>query len=209
MSDYSAFIPFVNRPELLRKAVDSIADLHPMVIDNAADDSTGRLYWNYRPPVPLSCPQVFNFIMRKTRDSGGNICIWMHNDAEAHPGVGAELLNQARLFNAQRRKWGVLFTNYDTLSALNTDMMEDVGDWDTVFTQYFCDNDYYRRVRLAGWETICTDLKVEHVGSQTIHSDPALMNRNRATFLLYRDYYARKWGGEPGSETFNAPWGGE
>jgi GT2 family glycosyltransferase len=133
----------------------------------------------------------------------------MHNDAEAHPGVGAELLNQARLFNAQRRKWGVLFTNYDTLSALNTDMMEDVGDWDTVFTQYFCDNDYYRRVRLAGWETICTDLKVEHVGSQTIHSDPALMNRNRATFLLYRDYYARKWGGEPGSETFNVPWGGE
>ena len=213
MTDYKMFIPFVNREDLLHKAIASASDLREelAVIDNSPDGLKNPLsgITVIRPSVPLNSPQTFNFMMTITRDMGADICIWMHNDAEAHPGVCAELLNRARLYTAQRRKWGFLFTNYDALSAMSVEMFREVGPWDTTFHQYFCDNDQQRRARLAGFECICTDLPVNHIGSQTIHSDASLMDHNRATFLLYRDYYARRWGGEPGKETYTVPFGRE
>lgn len=205
MTDFRAFVPFVNRPDLLWKALDSISALKPTIIDNSPDGLNRVPFRVYRPSVPLTSPQTFNLMMRLTKESGGTICIWMHNDAEAAEGVGLELLNIARMYTAQRRKWGFLFTNYDALSAMNTEMFDDIGPWDTTYHQYFCDNDQQRKARLAGWECLDTGLQVSHVGSQTIHSDPLCALQNAATFHLYRDYYIRRWGGEPGSERFTKP----
>ena len=214
MSDFKMLIPYVNRPDLLAKAVLSAQDLASQlaIIDNSVNGLHGDTGWPavIRPQYPLTCSQTFNFIMQLTREMGANICIWMHNDAEAGPGVCLELLNRAREYNAEGRKWGILWTYYDTLSAINTDLLDVVGEWDENLPQYFTDNDYYRRVKLAGWECIDTMLTdVKHVGSQTINSDPALKAENNRTFLMYRDYYIRKWGGEPDRETFLKPFNSE
>lgn len=215
MSDYKMWIPYLNRPDLLDTAVRSSEAYgsNRIIIDNSPEGlpTDTWMHWHgvyvLRPLVPLSCPQTFNYIMRTTQEQGANICIWMHNDAEPHPGVCEELLKIARQSNLQGRKWGVLWTHYDTLSAINTDLLSAGVEWDTTFWQYFCDNDFYRRVRLAGYECIDTGLQVNHPGSQTINSDPAIKLKNNATFMLYRDYYIRKWGGEPGHEAFTTPFG--
>jgi hypothetical protein len=47
----------------------------------------------------------------------------------------------------------------------------------------------------------------EHVGSQTIRSDPDYERCNRATFVMARDYYVEKWGGTPGQERYASPFG--
>jgi hypothetical protein len=216
VSDFSAFVPHVVREDLLARAVGSIACFgrNRTIVDNSPEGLPTNDYseWNgvyvCRPSVPLSCSQTFNFIMRQTRRLGQKTCIWMHSDAEAGPGVAEGLLEHARRYTAEGRRWGVLWTYYDTLCALNTDLIDVVGDWDTELPQYACDNDYYRRVRLAGWECIDTMLTdVKHEGSATINSDPYRKMVNSVTFPLHIEYYKRKWGGDTGKETFETPFG--
>ena len=211
VSDFSAWIPHVCREDLLLKAVNSI-DLYGKnrtIIDNspkglATDDWH---HWNgvyvVRPPVPLSCSQTFNWIMRMTRDAGQKICIWMHSDAEASPEVVTGLLQAARENFVDGKHVGVLWTYYDTVCALNTELIDVIGDWDTNLPQYFCDNDYYWRVRLAGWQCIDTNLTaVKHEGSATIKSSAERKAIHNVTFPLYHQYYLQKWGGKPGSEVY-------
>lgn len=210
MNDYRMWIPVVNRFDLLDKAVESAKDMWKSltIIDNSPsglEHPYPEPLTVFRPPVPLSCPQYFNFMMQETRRHGANICIWMHSDAEALEGSCLKLLSLARELNDMKRKWGIVFTNYDALSAMNTDMTEDVGLWDTFFNQYFCDGDFHRRARLAGYEMINSDIAVNHIGSQTLHSDPERQLLNGITFPLYHQYYLKKWGSDPGSETFLTP----
>jgi hypothetical protein len=211
--DYRAWIMHVNRLDFLFKAVNSAADIKDglTVIDNSAKEDE-RLAYNlgvkvFRPCVPLSCPQSFNLMMRETREAGTNICIWMHSDAEAHAGSCLKLLNTARKMNDEGRKWGILWTNYDALCAMNANMLQDVGEWDINLPQYFVDNDQQRRLRIAGYELIDTGIPVHHTGSVTIRSDKRLEFLNSITFPLYEKYYRQKWGGSPGQETFTIPFG--
>ncbi len=207
-TDHVAFIFHVNREDLLQKAVQSARDLQPelIIIDNSADGIIDKPQSAImRPSVPLSASQSINFALRYAKKNGYRICVIMHNDAQAHPDSCRKLVNTAQRMTAEGRKWGVLFTNYDSLAALNVELVDVVGLWDTNLPQYFTDNDYYRRVRLADYECIDTGLFVDHVGSQTVNSDPELRAINAVTFPLYQAYYAAKWGGAPGQETFERP----
>ena len=102
----------------------------------------------------------------------------------------------------------MLFTNYDALLAMNTALIDDVGLWDQNLPWYHSDEDFYRRVTLAGYEAIDTCIDVNHDYSQTIKSDPVLNFLNAQTFDLYRDYYVKKWGGLPDHEKFTMPFNG-
>jgi hypothetical protein len=216
VNDYCMWIPVVNRFDLLHKAVSSAKDLWDglTVIDNSSSATNGSQETLprfgirpavFKPCVPLSCSQTFNYMMKETRKRGASICIWMHSDAEAEEGSCLKLLEMARQLNAERKKWGMIFTNYDALSAINNDILDIVGEWDTVLPQYFCDNDLQRRIRLAGYETVESHLPVKHEPSQTLKSDPYRQIINNVTFPLYQHYYTMKWGGSPGNETFLTP----
>lgn len=102
MSDYRAFIPFVNRPDLLWKATESIAELKPVVVNNSKNECFYPTGDNRvtRPSVPLTFSQTMNLILQLTRTSGANICIFMHSDAVADPGVGMALVTEARRLTA-------------------------------------------------------------------------------------------------------------
>ena len=212
MSDYQMYIPVVNRFDLLDKAVESAKDLweNLTIIDNSPnglDHPYPDPIKVFRPCVPLFFSQTMNLMTSLTNKAGASIILWMHSDAEAQHGSCLKLLELARQYTAEGRKWGTLWTNYDSMAAINVHALDDIGGWDTIIIQYFSDNDTYRRMKLAGWECIDTGLPVNHNPSQTIKSDPELNFINGVTFPLAKAYYIRKHGGEPGHETFTTPFG--
>jgi hypothetical protein len=207
------FIPFVNRRDLLEKAVRSAQ--FPAVEVNVLDNSNGpsigipgaRFIYR-RPTVPLTAAQTLNWMQQiASADADyGEFYFFMHNDTEAAPGTIQKLYEMAMRKCEHGDKWGVIFTLYDTLAAFNTAAFNEVGEWDTNLPQYFTDNDMYRRMTLAGYELAESCLPVKHEGSQTINSDPMRKRVNNITFPIYTRYYAAKWGGEVGHERFERPW---
>jgi hypothetical protein len=203
------FIPFVNRQDLLEKAVGSVpfsAKWMVEIINNSGAPVPPCPVSVVRPSVPLTASQTLNYMQMVAKSySKVPFYLFLHNDAEPEPGTVEGLYEMA--LNAEG-KWSVIFTHYDTLAAFNVEAFDAVGGWDTNLPQYFTDNDMYRRLRLAGYPTLESNLAVKHVGSQTILSDPLRQMVNNITFPVYAQYYERKWGGSPGNETFMKPWNG-
>ncbi len=214
---YTLGIPYVNRPDLLRLAVESVRPLWPgtFILDNSEDGEieAAAADWpvevRWFTGISLTFSQSMNYIFTEAYRRGSRVCLTMHNDAEAAPRTAEELLQKAREADDTGRPWGAIFTHYDTLVVFNMTAVGDTGGWDTVLPQYFADNDYYRRLRLAGWETLESGLPVEHHNgaSSTIKADPWRNHLNGVTFPLYEKYYAMKWGGPAGSERFETPFG--
>ena len=87
---------------------------------------------------------------------------------------------------------------------LSVDAYLKVGKFDEkFFPAYFEDNDYFRRMLLAG-VTITTNAMLNPViyrNSMTIQKTPEL----NSGFEKNRQYYISKWGGQPTQETFSTP----
>lgn len=208
-------IPYVNRPDLLRLAVASVRPFHArtVIIDNS-EQGLFPADWPVevlRPSVPLTFSQTMNLLQNLAFERGCEALLSMHNDAEAEAGTCERLLAIIEESFRTERRWGVIFTHYDTLAAFSMEMVAAVGPWDTTLPQYFADNDYYRRVRLLGFETIDTGLPVthHHNASSTVKSDPWLGWINGVTYPLHGQYYAAKWGGGAGRETYASPFNGK
>lgn len=216
-SDYCAFCPVVNRLDLLQNLIQSVDTLWDdfTIIDNSGKEimaAPGRIRV-FRPPVPLSFTQSMNWELEETLRRGKTFCVHMHNDAVIPEGTCEKLLEYVRNIHhhPHHQRWGVIYTLHDILCVYNPKVYEDIGGYDTTFPAYFSDNDYFRRMDLAGWERIVSGIEVGHgvngQGSQTINSDPYLRHVNQITFPLYRAYYRAKWGGDPGNEQFIHPFG--
>ena len=93
--------------------------------------------------------------------------------------------------------------------AVNRAAVELVGLYDewAFYPCYYEDDDYVRRCELGGVEWIEYDGSISHDRSITIRSDPAKAARNRETYPECGRRYAEKWGGMPGSEWFETPYG--
>ena len=208
-------IPYVNRPDLLALAVESVRAIWPytQIIDNSPHGlpQKGWPVAVFRPSVPLTFSQTMNLLASLADETGSDVVLMMHNDAEAAAGTCERLLAAVQEAERTGRHWGIMFTQYDTLVAMKRSMMRYVGPWDTNLPQYFADNDYYRRVRLAGFEILETGLPVTHHqgSSATIRSDSGRSYLNGVTFPLYEQYYISKWGGRPGEEGFEWPFAGK
>lgn len=216
MTDFAAYIPVVNRPDLLENCVQRAAPVYEdlTVIDNSPDGWVphSSRYTLYRPPIPFLFTQTMNWEMQDTLARGKKFCVHMHSDSVVPEGAFEKLLEETRKIDAAGRKWGVIYTLYDILAVYNPLAMQAIGGYDTNFKDYFSDNDWYYRLDIAGWERINTGITVGHgvdgAGSQTINSDPYLKYVNSITFPMYRTYYGAKWAGEPGKEHYNVPFGG-
>ena len=211
MSDYAMYIPYVNRPDLLDKAFNSAWDLRAnlSIIDNSKDglDRPFPGIFVMRPPVPLTFSQTMNWMLADSRRHGASICMWMHSDAEAAEGSALALLGAARVALDAGVRWGVLFTNYDAMSAINLKAVEEVGEFDTNLQWYASDCDFYYRMKLAGWDCMETGIDVKHTPSQTLNSDPEIKAKVDAMVPIREAYYISKWGGHPGRETFKTAFG--
>lgn len=210
MSSIPVFIPYVNRPDLLERAIVSVprrATTSPVIINNSGKDFNARCEM-FTPPVPLTFSQTQNFMLKIARVQSVPFYLFMHSDAEAGPDT-VEKLYRLAMHECARRQWGAIFTAYDALAAYNVEAMSTIGGWDTMLTWYCSDNDTYRRLRLAGYPTIDSNLPVTHEASQTLNSDPAVKRVVDLEMPFRESYYRAKWGGNPGQETFDVAWGGK
>lgn len=211
MNDFAAYIPVVNRFDLLDQAVTNATEIDYAltIIDNSPEGIPRGRYPHpltvARSFVPMTFTQSMNFEMEDTARKGKKFCLHMHSDSIVPSGAIDSLLTKAREIDNAGRKWGVIYSFYDIMAIYNPAAAIDIGGYDTNFSAYFSDNDWYRRLDLAGWERINTGIEVGHVGSQTINSDKRLQFLNEQTFPLYSHYYSIKHGGEPGHEKFSVP----
>ncbi|MDB4866133.1 MAG: glycosyltransferase family 2 protein [Cohnella sp.] len=197
-------ISYVNRRDLLYKAVNSVESLWPQTI--VIDNSEGRDLRDdpflearvkvYEPPVPLTVPQKFNYLQELAEVSDCDVYLHMHNDGKAPPGAAKAFLARVQKLLREDRRWGIAFTNYDVLSAVNMEAVRELEAWDNSFIQYFSDNDYYWRLHAAGYEHVWTGIRVIHHGSASTQSDPYRKAVFKAIFPLHHKYYEKKWGGK-------------
>lgn len=93
--------------------------------------------------------------------------------------------------------------------ALDKHTVDKVGFFDESYTPaYFEDNDYIYRVKMAGLRYSFTDSSVVHEGSKTQFwkgdgDDERIVSHEQ--FRSNRAYYVKKWGGQPGEETYTVP----
>jgi hypothetical protein len=101
--------------------------------------------------------------------------------------------------------------NAFSVFMLRRDIWEKVGPFDEEFKPaYFEDNDYARRMELAGIPRyVDSRIQFDHVVSATFKQlSGAALDAHHINFRKNRDYYIRKWGGLPGKETYLKPFGG-
>ena len=208
------FVPYVNRPDLLERAVRSVQcrGVEVNIINNSDGPSIGIPgveFIQRRPPVPLTFAQTQNWMLNIAEGDSdyGEFYLFCHSDAEAGEGTVQKLIELAQSLTNEGRKWGVIFTNYDALAVFNTAAFLEVGGWDTELCWYASDCDMYYRLKLAGYELIESGLPVNHTPSQTLNSDPEIKRRVDLMFPFRVFYYRAKHGGDPGHETFLTPFG--
>lgn len=229
---YRLHIPYASRTDLLQQAVESvraIGNIH-LWADGCAPVDYAGVEMHVLPPLgPVS---VINLMLQNSLDAGDDVAFLMHNDAYCLPGGAEMMLRRAYEQHAKGGKWGALFSLYDVFMCVNLAAIRDIGWWDVRFFQYKADNDYYRRMRLKGWEIIGynTDdvplktkreypqspvvgalihegYKVIHHGSATIKSDDLFRRKTRCFETAIADYYRLKWGGDVGHERFTTEFG--
>jgi hypothetical protein len=92
--------------------------------------------------------------------------------------------------------------------------IRDVGTMDENFYPcYFEDCDWMRRMTLSGAKHVTSDVKFVHgvngKGTQTCNANPDMSRRCSLYFSDNREYYVKKWGGEPGYEKYASPFNGD
>lgn len=210
------FVPYVNRPDLLERAVRSVQcrGVEVNIINNSDGPSIGIPgveFIQRRPPVPLTFAQTQNWMLNIAEGDSdyGEFYLFCHSDAEAGEGTVQKLIELAQSLTNEGRKWGLIMTNYDALAAFNTAAFREVGGWDTELSWYHSDTDMYRRLELAGYELVKSNLPVKHEASQTLNSDQAIKRNVDLMFPCRVAYYKAKWGGDAGSETYSVPFDGK
>jgi hypothetical protein len=168
------------------------------VMDRIAPANQVRHLWYLRFPSNLGVPVSWNLIVKSTP-----LAPWwliVNADAWFEPGSLARFAAEAGpdklLFGGGQPPWCCF--------ALGEQAVLKAGLLDEAFYPlYFEDNDWERRIRLAGVPVEQSDIPVGHDNSSTIGAGYA--EQNSATFAVNGDYYTYKWGGPVGHETEDRP----
>ena len=123
-ADWLIYIPHVNRPDRLRRAIDSLSSLasRTVVIDQSDDgvrsDAAGAAAV-FRWKGPRRFTSAMNWIQQDAYCRGLRRFLFMHDDAEAAPGGIDLLLEEAARLDREGGRWGVVFSGYDALCLFN------------------------------------------------------------------------------------------
>lgn len=203
------FVPFVNRPDLLKLCIDSLSirlTTEPVIINNSGKELPPEFHHHtiVTPENPATFSQTQNLMLELAAKRP--FYFFMHSDSEDNEGILDKLFDLAMI---QRGRWGVLFTNYDALACFNTEAFRAVGGWDENIPWYRSECDVYHRLRLAGYPTLESRLQVKHTPSQTLNADFAIKARVDAENVTGKAYYIRKWGGDIEKEVYEVPFNGK
>ncbi len=211
------FLPFVSNVPLLRAALASLAGFcrRTIVIDQSEEglDAGGKLpewctaYSVLRVPYrSLTFSQLQNWMQAEARRLGVKAFFFMHADAQV---LDSTVFADA-LHRLEDPKVAACFTNYDALVGFDTEKMRQVGCWDESFEWYHADVDFYRRLKLRGFQIAeAGGNRVAHTPSQTIASDPKMKERVDLISKHMEAHYIHKWGGLNKSEKYAVPYNGK
>lgn len=211
-------VPVLNREDLAARMVASIdypVDELLVVVNAENKRPTVDRLWaaagangNIRsatfsqPSFNLGCGGSWNHIIRH-RPAGP---WWLIVNADIQFGAGDLERLASRMDGESRPAFATVF-EFGAF-GLNTACVDSVGWFDeNLHPMYFEDNDYQRRMFLAGVDYEQLESTTRHDTSSTINSDAALAARNDVTFRLNAAYYLEKWGGPPRAEKFSLPFG--
>jgi hypothetical protein len=106
MSDFAAYVMYVNRPDLLSRSVHAFRELLDEL--TVVDNSTGPVKLTmqgarmFRPPVPLSYSQSMNWTLKDATERGVDFIFHFHSDAtSSNPDAVKQLLEYARKVKAE------------------------------------------------------------------------------------------------------------
>lgn len=202
------FIPYVNRPDLLEKALASVSGCNQtqsLVINNSGSELP--LLYQLTPSVPLTFAQTQNWMIAMAGELNALFYLFCHSDAEAVGDTVQRLVAMANAYTIQKKKWGAIFTAYDALAAFNTEAMREIGGWDPLLPWYFADNNTYRKLRLAGYELIESNLPVKHKNRRRLSRATSIWHLSTVSHFLFTRGCTRKCGvgHRGGKELFPTP----
>jgi hypothetical protein len=135
---YVLAIPYVNRPDLLQAAVQSVTEhWQSVVVIDQSDEGLGD-HWQrqvaiYRWMAPRRFTCVQNFIQRLALLERVPHFLFMHSDAECLNDAIRLLLDEASRLDAEATRWDVIFTDYDALCLFSSRAVLATGAWDETF----------------------------------------------------------------------------
>lgn len=200
--DHMLFVGCSHGPEQFASvAISSVAAANPniLLLDALPDSYDWSKFAWYERATILKLPFAYKFteimnvaftwaLMKKYEYIG-----FMHADSEARDHmIWDKLLNHAR---ESKDKVGVWYTVYDVLALFRSETIIDAGFWDESFTHYYADNDYYHRVRMAGWKCDNSGLTgINHYGSYTIkHCKEKQKEHHDHAWSYSSAHYVHKW----------------
>jgi GT2 family glycosyltransferase len=198
-------IPTINRADLLNEALanyfEDFKDTEIVICDNGKQEiiTRERNFVLYKPEQNLGVSGSWNMIMDYADKVNGTHVLILNDDI--YLGKSQEEINTIiRLWKPE-----FICTELNWCSfILSVEAYKKVGKFDeNFFPAYFEDNDYFRRMQLAGVTIIVNPMlnPVVYRNSMTIQKTPELNNG----FEKNRQYYISKWGGQPTQETFSTP----
>ena len=205
--NFCILIPTINRKDLLIEALDFYTTHMPntqiLIWDNGKQaiptyPNTEIFEADYNYGVAAS----WNALIDKAWERGIENYLILNDDVILRCGEG--IINQVLVKCAETKAFHRCrpFYNWSAF-ILRKSTYDLVGRFDENFKRcYFEDNDYQYRMRLAGIPIMYEDdLNPEiYRNSQSILKDPLLSN-----YIDNRDYFVKKWGGMPDSETHKTP----
>jgi len=168
----------------------------------------------YRAGRNLGVGPSWNHVMKtQVPEDDSEIVIFACDDMDLWPTTIEKLVEAAEA----QRDVGFFFPQHNAHTMFGVFLMrrwlhQSVGDFDeNLWPAYFEDNDYVRRMNLAGIKSVSVpDCGMNHVGSGTLKSfNEDELNEHHSRFEGLRLYYTRKWGGDPGHESFTVPFDGK
>jgi GT2 family glycosyltransferase len=189
-------VPVLNRYDLLRRM---LASLDYPIRDLLIVDNGGKFEDLFaKDELPVKNLRVFNLPSNLGVAASWNLGIklfphdpvwtFASNDVVFEPGALSMLstASNGSLTLSDRPPYWQTF-------AVGEDLVDRVGLFDERFyPAYFEDNDFERRVKLAGFPVTKLSLKVRHDNSSTLKADPKLQEANSRTFVRNKKLYMRK-----------------
>ena len=204
---FCILIPTINRKDLLVEALDFYTTKMPntqvLIWDNGNQGIPE--YPNTTvtvAPYNYGVASSWNALIDQAIERGFDNFLILNDDVVLTCGEGVinKIIEKGKPENAFHRSRP--FYNWSAFILRKT-VFDKVGRFDENFQRcYFEDNDYQYRMQLAGVPIRYEDdLNPEiYRNSQSILKDPILSN-----YIDNRDYFVKKWGGMPDSETYKTP----
>jgi len=205
--NFCILIPTINRKDLLIEALDFYTTHMPntqiLIWDNGKQ--TIPTYPNteiFEAEYNYGVAASWNALIDKAWERGIENYLILNDDVILRCGEG--IINQMLVKCAETKAFHRCrpFYNWSAF-ILRKSTYDLVGRFDENFKRcYFEDNDYQYRMRLAGIPIMYEDQLNPEIyrNSQSILKDPLLSN-----YIDNRDYFVKKWGGMPDSETHKTP----